>query len=394
MSTTTFTDPVERVQQLRQGPFLAHCPDDDLLQLALASRILTFEPHQILVKDGDAADDLLILLEGHADVIKQDCAGASAHVIAQVKAGDVVGEMALLDEGPRSATVEAVTSVKALAIPLVSIRQLGQSNPAVTRALLSLASVLVNRMRHANQSVVEGLQHSLEQAHMRATMGRFTFMLMVTYSLYTWILGTATQMKEALGRSEFVTVPVIIATTLILIWFMRTTGYGPAFFGVNLVRWRRQLLESLGLTGLLMVMWLGIKWGRLTPVPSMQGLPLIQMAGGGTANTPAAQFQPLLTLAYVIFAPFQELIYRGALQGTMSHFLTGPRRHLLSILGSNIIFSAAHLYISPGLSVTAFFVGLFWGWMYARHKSLLGVSLSHVLLGFWAFEVVDLGVLE
>ena len=58
------------------------------------------------------------------------------------------------------------------------------------------------------------------------------------------------------------------------------------------------------------------------------------------------------------------------------------------------IFSAAHLYVSPGLAVIAFVAGLFWGWLYARQSGLIGVSVSHVLLGLWAFEVVDLGVLE
>jgi CRP/FNR family cyclic AMP-dependent transcriptional regulator len=42
----------------------------------------------------------------------------------------------------------------------------------------------------------------------------------------------------------------------------------------------------------------------------------------------------------------------------------------------------------------AFFTGLFWGWLYARQRGLVGVSVSHVLLGMWALDVVDLGVLE
>jgi CRP/FNR family cyclic AMP-dependent transcriptional regulator len=96
----------------------------------------------------------------------------------------------------------------------------------------------------------------------------------------------------------------------------------------------------------------------------------------------------------VVFAPFQELIYRGGVQGPLSHFLTGRGRSWLAIIGANIIFSAAHLYVSPGLAVMAFLAGLFWGWLYARQRGLIGVSVSHILLGFWAFEVVDLGVLE
>ena len=109
---------------------------------------------------------------------------------------------------------------------------------------------------------------------------------------------------------------------------------------------------------------------------------------------PASSFNPWLTLVYVVFVPLQELIYRGGVQGALEHFIAGPHRRWQAIVGSNIIFSAAHLYISPGLSVTAFVAGLFWGWLYSRQRALAGVSLSHLLLGFFAFEVVDLGVLE
>ena len=118
------------------------------------------------------------------------------------------------------------------------------------------------------------------------------------------------------------------------------------------------------------------------------------MASPPPPGLPASGFNPWLAAAYVVFAPLQELIYRGGVQGSLSHFLTGPRREWLAIVGANIIFSAAHLYVSPGLAVMAFVAGLFWGWLYARQGTLVGVSVSHVLLGFWAFEVVDLGVLE
>jgi len=84
---------------------------------------------------------------------------------------------------------------------------------------------------------------------------------------------------------------------------------------------------------------------------------------------------------------------RSLLQGPLSHFLTGRWRTWLAIVGANIIFSAAHLYVSPGLAGIAFVVGLFWGWLYARQGGPAGVSVSHVLLGLWAFELVGLGVL-
>jgi len=373
--------------------FFRNCSDDDLDALAHRTQFRTFAAGEKIVREGDVAADIFIVAEGEASVWKEGAASGQFH-IATLRPGDSFGEMALLDPGTRSATVQAEDAVRAIVIPIADIVHLAESRPTFVHALVGLARLVASRLRQSNSTAVESLDRALAEERTRTTMGRFTFMLIVTYSLYTWILGTATQMKDALGRSEFITVPAIIIITGILTWFMKTTGYGPAFFGITLRNWQRQVVESILFTIPVMALCVGLKALLMVTVPSMEGVPLIQMLGGGTANLPASVFNPWLTLAYIVFAPFQELIYRGSLQGALAHFLTGPWRTWLAIIGSNIIFSAAHLYISPGLSISAFFAGVFWGWMYARHKSLVGVSISHVILGFWAFEVVDLGVLE
>ncbi|MDO9356996.1 MAG: CPBP family intramembrane metalloprotease, partial [Solirubrobacteraceae bacterium] len=166
------------------------------------------------------------------------------------------------------------------------------------------------------------------------------------------------------------------------------------FFGLTTEHAGRDVREALLFTLPLMAGAVLLKLALREWVPAMQGLPLFQMFAEAPPGLPASRFNPWLALAYVVFAPFQELIYRGGVQGPLSHFLTGRGRVWLSIVGANVIFSAAHLYVSPGLAVTAFVAGLFWGWLYARQGRLIGVSVSHIVLGFWAFEVVDLGVLE
>lgn len=176
--------------------------------------------------------------------------------------------------------------------------------------------------------------------------------------------------------------------------FVRVSGYPARFFGLTLQGAGRHVREAVLFTLPLLALTVVRKWALVTWVPAMHGLPLFQMTAPPPPGLPASGFDPWLALAYVVFAPFQELIYRGGVQGSLSHFLTGRWRDLMAIVGANIIFSVAHLYVSPGLAVTAFAAGLFWGWLYARQRGLAGVAVSHVLLGFWAFEVVALGVLE
>ncbi len=388
--------PADLHAALVASPVFAHFHPDDLQVLAQRGDGLRLERHadgEWLLREGDAADTLLLLRSGQAEVLKRGDGGAE-HRINRVTAGDCVGELAVIDPAPRSASVRALGAVEVLVIPTSALLALAAEQPRFAVGLLGLARQLAERLRQLSQTAVNTLEHALAEERTRRAMGKFVFTLIVTYSLYTWVLGTATQVKQALGRSELVTLPAVIVTVAMLGWFMRSSGYPAAFFGLTLVQLRRHLLEALALTLPMMAATVLLKWLLVQHVPSMAGQPIIQMGAPAAPGLPASSFNPWLTLVYVVFVPLQELIYRGGLQGALEHFIAGPHRRWQAIVGSNIIFSAAHLYISPGLSVTAFVAGLFWGWLYSRQRALAGVSLSHLLLGFFAFEVVDLGVLE
>lgn len=385
------SDPAHEL--LGRSPIFKRCKDDDLSALATGARFVDHADGADIVREGDPALDLLIIERGEARVIKRGVSGGE-HAINRLVAGDSIGEMALFDHVPRSATVRAVGPVRTLVLSLAEIVALAETRPSLVPVLVDIGALVAERLRGASDHAAAAADRALTEERTRAVMGRFTLLLIVAYTLYTWLLGTAVQLKAALGRSEFITVPFIVVCCAILFVFVRVSGYPARFFGLTLQDAGRHVREALLFTLPLLGLTVLLKWALITWVPAMHGLPLIQMSAPPPTGLPASGFNPWLALAYVVFAPFQELIYRGGVQGSLSHFLTGRWRDWMAIVGANIIFSAAHLYVSPGLAVTAFAAGLFWGWLYARQRGLAGVAVSHVLLGFWAFEVVDLGVLE
>lgn len=370
------------------------CGVADLAALAGGARWVEHADGADLVREGDAPQELFIIAQGHAQVLKRGAQG-DEHPINRLGPGDSIGEMALFDRVPRSATVRAEGPVRSLALPLSNIVRLAETRPALVPVLMDIGALVTERLRTASANAAASADRLLAEERMRAVMGRFTLLLMLAYTLYTWVLGTAMRVKQSLGHSEFVTVPAIFICCAILFAFMRVSGYPARFFGLTTEHAGRHAGEALLFTLPLLAGTVLIKLALLAWVPEMHGLPLFQMFAEPPPGLPISSgFNPWLALAYVVFAPFQELIYRGGVQGPLSHFLTGRWRQGLAIVGANIIFSAAHLYVSPGLAATAFVAGLFWGWLYARQRGLIGVAVSHVLLGFWAFEVVDLGVLE
>ena len=386
-------DAAAKEELLGRCAIFRRCEPQDLAALAGSSRWMEHADGVDLVREGDAPHHLLIVERGEAVVHKRGANGIE-HPINRLGPGDSVGEMALFDRQPRSATVRAEGPVRSLSLDLSDFVQLAETRPTLVPVLVEIGALVAERLPVSRAHPAAAGGPTPGPGRMRSIMGRFTLLLMLAYTLYAWVLGTAIKVKQAFGHSEFITVPAIFVCCAILFVFVRVSGYPPSFFGLTTKDAGRDVREAVLFTLPLMAGTVLLKLALLALVPAMHGLPVFQMFSAPAPGLPASGFNPWLAAAYIVFAPFQELIYRGGVQGPLTHFLTGRWRKWLAIVGANVIFSAAHLYVSPGLAVVAFVAGLFWGWLYARQGGLAGVSVSHVLLGFWAFEVVDLGVLE
>ncbi len=378
---------------LARSAVFRRCAPADLQALAAGARWIEHREGEDVVREGDVPHDMLIIESGRAQVLKRGAEGHE-HTINQLGPADSIGEMALFDRVPRSATVRAMGPVRVLALPLAGIVMQAEARPTLVPVLVDIGALVAERLRQAGINAAATADRALAEERTRSVMGRFTLLLMLAYTLYTWVLGTAVQVKECFGHSEFVTVPAIVVCCAILFVFMRVSGYPPRFFGLTLAGAGRDVRDALLFTLPLLAGAVVLKLALVAWLPSMHGMPIFQMFAPAAPGAAPSGLNLWLAAAYVFFAPFQELIYRGGVQGPLAHFLTGRWRNPLAIVGANIIFSAAHLYVSPGLAVVAFVAGLFWGWLYARQGGLAGVAVSHVVLGFFAFEVVGLGVLQ
>ena len=103
-------------------------------------------------------------------------------------------------------------------------------------------------------------------------------------------------------------------------------------------------------------------------------------------NDQQIEISPLYWLAivlYLVLTPLQEFVARCCLQAPLQAFLPGAclNRQVWSILVSNLLFAGAHLHISFGFALAAFIPGIFWGWIFARTKSLVAAATSHFLIG-------------
>ncbi|NOY83033.1 MAG: cyclic nucleotide-binding domain-containing protein [Kiritimatiellaeota bacterium] len=93
-------------QFLARTLLFSQLSDKDLAAIAERARFVRARDGEVLVRQGDRGDCLFVLLEGRATVHKEDEIGHS-RLVAELQAGDVFGEVALLEKVPRTATVRA-----------------------------------------------------------------------------------------------------------------------------------------------------------------------------------------------------------------------------------------------------------------------------------------------
>lgn len=138
---------------LSQSPFFTALSDRARTELVSQAVELRLIAGQHLFAKGDPGEELYLLLEGEVEVGLLLPDGRQAR-FASLKSGTLLGEIAAIDGGPRSADVFALCRSRLLAFNRKSILQALRSEPD---ALLALTRELCTRIRRANDELESGI---------------------------------------------------------------------------------------------------------------------------------------------------------------------------------------------------------------------------------------------
>jgi len=134
-------------------PLLASVPvfdalaPDDLAQVADVAVPRSFPPGHIIFREGDASDTCYVIGSGHARAMRENADGRSI-ALAHFGPGDIFGELAMFDDELRSATVQTLDEVEAVAILGADMRRLMRQHPDLA---VKLVIGLGRRLREANE---------------------------------------------------------------------------------------------------------------------------------------------------------------------------------------------------------------------------------------------------
>jgi CRP/FNR family transcriptional regulator, cyclic AMP receptor protein len=175
---------------LAKAELMAALSDATRARLAKQGVPCTVEPGKLLFAKGDKGDALFVLLEGEVEVRTSTSAGKDVR-IASLKPHALIGEMAVLDGGVRSADICAIRRSRLLRIHRDHAIAALESEP---KALLKLLSELTRRLRHADAAI--------EDAHILDLGARLAQRLLEEAGEGASVTLTQTELARRIGASR------------------------------------------------------------------------------------------------------------------------------------------------------------------------------------------------
>jgi CRP-like cAMP-binding protein len=118
-----------RIERLRKVPLFGGCTDKELAFIASRTDEVDLPAGKILTEKGKSGGDFFIILEGRAEV-------DAVQGKRTLGAGDFFGEIALIDNGPRTATVKAITPMRCLVLGHDQFRDVLHQNGEIAVKIL------------------------------------------------------------------------------------------------------------------------------------------------------------------------------------------------------------------------------------------------------------------
>jgi len=142
----------EEVELLRKIPLFSKVDPAKLKLLAFASERTVFAPGEILFHQGDPGDAAYIIIGGEAEVLINGTGGPIA--VATVGKNDFVGEIAILCDVPRTATIRAMSALTTLRITKDLFLRMLMDFPAIG---IEVMRVLAQRLEHTTERLRDAL---------------------------------------------------------------------------------------------------------------------------------------------------------------------------------------------------------------------------------------------
>ncbi|MHB1949511.1 MAG: cyclic nucleotide-binding domain-containing protein [Gammaproteobacteria bacterium] len=161
---------------LNEHKLCAGLSDNQINMLLALANFTTYQENDCLIEEGQPAQDILIILMGQVEVLKKEEESQHSYRVAVLSQGDSVGEISLIENMPRGASIVALEPTIVMSFPLIDIREFVNHDSIEVKLIYykiveNIARELCLRLRNANELIAKSLYGDEIQKETKAAEG-------------------------------------------------------------------------------------------------------------------------------------------------------------------------------------------------------------------------------
>jgi uncharacterized membrane protein len=188
---------MNEIELLKQVPLFSQMDDHELSGLRSIMELVHFTSGEGIIHEGEAGDDFYVLMEGNVQVRVLDATGAEV-VIEDIGPGGFFGELSMLSDEPRAATVRAVDDVTTLSLDRQEFFDFLMTHPHAGIDVLTVLSHRLNRTSALLRKSVSKNVNEVDEERITmgqriadtvaSNMGSWRFIIIQSTALCIWII--------------------------------------------------------------------------------------------------------------------------------------------------------------------------------------------------------------
>jgi len=324
----------------------------------------------MVLTQGEVDDQLHILYYGKAEVFYKDKVADESHLfsLAELSSGDFFGERGFISRGASSASVKTKENCSVLSVCVSQIKE----KPYYSLLLEKLAELQVDRLGKANHQQISTLRSLVEKQKEQISFGQFYIATIVLFALASVIPDYSNESPAIQLFSRWFYLFLLLVPAIYVLKYQQAPL---KTFGLTLDNWFTCMKEGCAIAVIILPVLVLVK---ILTAPADQSL------FSWDTMTHYSKIQIIFyVFTYLPHAAIQEFIARGVGQGSLQRFMSGAH-HMKPILIASSLFAILHLHLSLNAAMMTFVISVLFGYLFYRHRSLVGVIFLHFIMGIFA----------
>lgn len=354
---------------------------EDFEECGDALQACHYQDGEIIFAEGDYNADMYLIQEGCVEVLKST--HEMDHVVSELQAGTYFGELSFLDDSPRSSSIRSKGKSCLWKISKATLQEKACGMDKLNKFYRNIALGNSQRLRNATSNYAQTLEKEIQLLREKNYFNRFMLTLVASYSIMLVVTSLLVHVFPDVNvYGQGFTWLYLILLLGPVMFFVLKSGEPLEAFGITTRNWKQSVVEGVFISfAIMLLVIIGFYLAEQAGIVEDGSIDLVEIIKTMLTNPVA--------YGYFIHSLGQELLARGVFQNSLQRAFD-DEKGWKAVLITSFMFGVSHILYGAALVAITVVSGFLFGFIFLRHKNLLGVGIVHGMLGTFLFSLSQL----